>query len=471
MAGLLLVLAVFLIAGSAGAAPKKPAAPTALSTNELQTLSKQMAAIEGMADAQLLQYQPPAEDNRPMEGPKADFLVAYSKEVKAARNLPFGEKSAYEYYLNVANGKNLYSPEAWYRIGVLNIGLAEQAEQHGDNATANSYYGNAAYDFTMLSRLSKTPILVRLPAQAPVSPAGVAHYVDTYPNANALDTSILFAATPPTGGPVFFANDAASVAMQLENYVYKNPHSKQHTYYAAVDAFVGFFRNHVSQTYGAAIALIILALLIKIVTAPLTTASYRGMRDMQRIQPLIKELQEKYKDDKAKIAEEQMKIMKDHKVNPLGGCLPMLIQLPIFIVVYTAVRYYAWQFSHSPFLWVSSLAKPDWPLLILYALSMIVTQKLTTPPSADPQQKAMQTQMTYLMPVMLLFILGTLPSAFVLYWFFLNVFSAAHQYYLVKRFDALEAAAAAEKAAAKPAALPEKPAATESGRKAKRGKR
>ncbi|HEX2952303.1 MAG TPA: YidC/Oxa1 family membrane protein insertase, partial [Armatimonadota bacterium] len=134
------------------------------------------------------------------------------------------------------------------------------------------------------------------------------------------------------------------------------------------------------------------------------------------------------------LAEEQMKLMKEHKVSPLGGCLPMLIQLPIFIVVYRAVQVYAAGFADSHFLWIGNLSRPDMILLVLYAFSMIITQKLTATPATDAQQKMMQQQMTYFMPIFLFFILQSIASAFVLYWFFLNVFSAIHQYYLMEKF-------------------------------------
>lgn len=180
---------------------------------------------------------------------------------------------------------------------------------------------------------------------------------------------------------------------------------------------------------------------------PLTVKGQRGIRDMQRIQPMLQELQTKYKDDKQKQAEEQMRIMREHKVNPLGGCGPMLIQIPIFIVVWQAVSVYAYQFNTDSFLWINSLAQPDYILLGLYTVSIIVSQYLTTPTSTDPQQKQMQMMMTWMMPIFLVFVLASIASAFVLYWFFLNVLNSAHQYYLMRQFKkedlAREAAAAA----------------------------
>ena len=251
--------------------------------------------------------------------------------------------------------------------------------------------------------------------------------------------------TGPGLTPVLYPAVAPAYITHRLDEVYRTGIGKDHLYYQIVGAYVNFFKKYF-HVYGAAMALIFLALIIKLVTAPMTSTSFRGMRDMQRVQPLIKELQEKYKDDKQKLATAQMELMKEHQVNPMKGCLPMLIQLPIFWIVYRAVQVYAYGFANGHFLWVSNLAQPDTILLVLYALSMIVTQKLTTAPPTDPQQKAMQTQMTYIMPLMLFFMLASLASAFVLYWFFLNVFSSIQQYYLIRQYkieDEARAAAAA----------------------------
>ncbi len=235
------------------------------------------------------------------------------------------------------------------------------------------------------------------------------------------------------GMPVFEKHSMPDLALRELDTLYVSAGGYDSYYYKAVDGIVNTLKS-VSPQYAAVLMLIILALLVKLVTLPLTTISFRSMRDMQKLQPKIKELQEKYKDDKTKFSEEQMKLMSENKVSPLGGCLPMLVQIPIFFIVYRAVQVYSAKFDVG-FMWIPSLSAPDMILLALYLVSMIITQKLTSQPSTDPQQQAMQTQMTYLMPVMLAFVLASTPSAFILYWFFLNVFSSAHQYYLMKSFD------------------------------------
>jgi YidC/Oxa1 family membrane protein insertase len=200
-------------------------------------------------------------------------------------------------------------------------------------------------------------------------------------------------------------------------------------FYWGVNGVFAFFRSFLPGAWAPIIGLIALALLVKLLTWPLTSASYKGMRDMQRIQPLIKDLQEKHKGDQAKLNEAQMALMKEHKVSPMGGCLPMLVQIPFFIALYHAVQVYAAHFD-VPFLWVPSLSGPDSVLLLFYLVSMVATQWLTATPSADPQQKSMQSMMTIVMPIMLAAALKSVPSAFIFYWFALNVFSALHQYYL-----------------------------------------
>lgn len=344
----------------------------------------------------------------------ATFWQGYIKETNATRTEdPTEYASAVALYLQTIQGNSGYTQQARFQYGVLDAhNLLNQPTP----------YKIAKTQLQTLTRDFNTKVWVRVPGVAAEGgPATVG------------------ARAAADGKPVLYQETTSTAATAQLDTIYRTGGGRDAAYYSIVHRYVSWFKQ-LSPVYGAALSLIFLALIIKLVTTPMTTASFRGMRDMQRVQPLIKELQEKYKDDKAKLAEAQMKLMKEHKVSPLGGCLPMLIQLPIFWVVYRAVQVYAAGFADAHFLWINNLARPDWPLLILYALSMIVTQKLTTTPAADPQQQAMQKQMTYFMPIFLLFILQTLASAFVLYWFFLNVFSALHQYYLMKKFAREDAA-------------------------------
>ncbi|UCH35280.1 MAG: YidC/Oxa1 family membrane protein insertase [Armatimonadota bacterium] len=201
--------------------------------------------------------------------------------------------------------------------------------------------------------------------------------------------------------------------------------------YQAISRFVNLLGG--DHRYSHALALLLIAVIVKLVTTPLTSSSFRSIRAMQSLQPLIKELQEKHKGDRQAMAAEQMRLFKKHKINPLGGCLPMLIQMPILIGVYQGIRFYIYQLANAKFLWISNLALADTPLLIMYALSLYVSQKLTAMPQADPQQQQMQNTMTIMMPLMLTVLFASLPAAFILYWFFYNILITAHQYYLMRQ--------------------------------------
>lgn len=191
--------------------------------------------------------------------------------------------------------------------------------------------------------------------------------------------------------------------------------------------------------YSYAIGLILLAILVKLITLPLTIKQYKGMREMQRMQPLIKELQAKYKGEE--LARKQMELFKEHGVNPLASCFPTLVQLPFLILVFTAIRLYEFAFANGKFLWIGSplakqypgivganLASPDIPLLALYALSNYVTMRMT--PATDPQQQQTQNTMALMTSGIFfyMFISQRWSSAFVLYWFVLNLLSIWQQY-------------------------------------------
>jgi YidC/Oxa1 family membrane protein insertase len=365
-----------------------------------------------------------------------DFLRGYLAEDAQCYNL-----AIFSYREALTDGNSAIATQAHYRLGLLaGNGLILGNETTGwISKTSASPQEVAVNELQLLQRSGKNILNqqpdVQLWVRSPSELAGIGGPAGI--------------GTAPVLPQMLGSRVAPIYITERLDTIYKHGGGKDALYYKLVGAYVNFFKKYF-HAYGAAMALIFLALLIKLITAPMTSTSFRGMRDMQRVQPLIKELQEKYKDDKQKLAEAQMALMKEHNVNPMRGCLPLLIQLPIFWVVYRAVQVYAFGFSNAHFIWVHNLAQPDMILLVLYALSMIVTQKLTTAPPTDPQQKAMQTQMTYMMPLMLFFMLSTLASAFVLYWFFLNVFSSIQQYYLIRQYKLEDEA----RAAAVPATLP-----------------
>lgn len=174
------------------------------------------------------------------------------------------------------------------------------------------------------------------------------------------------------------------------------------------------------------IAIILLTLVIKLLMNPLTVKSMKQMKGMQALQPKLQDLKEKYKNDKQKLNLETMALFRNHKVNPVGGCLPILLQMPIYIALYKVI-YNAIELYHAPFFgFYKDLAAPDpyFIMPILLGISMVVQQKITPSPSADPMQK----QMMMIMPVMFTAFMLFLPMGLVLYIFVNTLFSVIQQY-------------------------------------------
>jgi len=192
-----------------------------------------------------------------------------------------------------------------------------------------------------------------------------------------------------------------------------------------------FYR--ILHNYG--IAIMCLALAIKIVFYPLTHKSFESMRkmqeDMKRVQPEVDKIKEKYRDNPQKLNKEMMACYRKHGVNPLAGCkgsfIPLLLQMPVFFSLYGLLPN-AIELRGAPFFWwVQDLSQPDpWILPILMGGSMYLTQKITTPPSpggSGQEQKMMQI----MMPVLFAWIFRTLPSGLALYWLAYNILTAAQQ--------------------------------------------
>ena len=188
------------------------------------------------------------------------------------------------------------------------------------------------------------------------------------------------------------------------------------------------FTNRVTNNFG--IDILILSILIKVIFLPLTQISMKSMKEMQKVQPEMNRLRETYKNDKARLQQEIMLLYKRRRINPMSGCLPMVIQIPVFIALYNALQN-AIEMRHAPFfLWIQDLAAKD-PIYvtpIIMGASMVLQQKMT-PTTADPAQ----AKMFLLMPVMFTFLFLNFPAGLVLYWLVNNVLSIAHQYYLNKK--------------------------------------
>lgn len=191
------------------------------------------------------------------------------------------------------------------------------------------------------------------------------------------------------------------------------------------------------------VVIIIFAIILKMVLYPLTHKSFESTTKMQKIQPLIKEVQAKYKSDPQKMNVEMRLLYKEHGVNPLGGCLPMLLQMPIIFALYPILRY-SISLRQAKFLWLPDLSEPDpiWALPILMSVFMFVQQKLMAPSkntldNMDEKAKATQQSqkmMMYLMPVMMFFIFKGLASGLVLYWTVFSIIGSVQQYYIKKKF-------------------------------------
>ena len=178
------------------------------------------------------------------------------------------------------------------------------------------------------------------------------------------------------------------------------------------------------------IAIIILTILIKLIFWPLGNKSYKSMKEMQKLQPKMTALREKYKNDKTKLSQESMALYKTHKVNPLGGCLPMIVQIPVFFGLYKALLY-AIELRHSPlFWWIQDLSAKD-PYYITPLVmggTMFIQQKMT-PTGADP----MQAKIMLFMPIIFTFMFLNFPSGLVIYWLFNNIISIGQQVYINKQ--------------------------------------
>lgn len=191
-----------------------------------------------------------------------------------------------------------------------------------------------------------------------------------------------------------------------------------------------FFMQYLYKYVGNyGIVIIIITLLTKLLFWPLGTKSYKSMKEMQKVQPKLNELKERYKDDKQKMNAAVMELYKTHKINPLGGCLPVVIQIPVFIALYQLLSY-AIELRHAPFFWwIQDLSAKDpyYITPIIMGATMLIQQKMS-PPMGDP----MQQKMMLLMPVVFTFLFLNFPSGLVIYWLINNVLSIGQQYYINK---------------------------------------
>ena len=181
------------------------------------------------------------------------------------------------------------------------------------------------------------------------------------------------------------------------------------------------------------VVIILVTLIVKLILYPLTKAQYTSMAKMRMVAPKMKALKEKYGEDRQKLSGAMMKLYQEEKVNPLGGCLPMLLQLPIFLTLYWVLLESA-EFRHADFaLWITDLSSRD-PFFILPLLmgaSMWLMQHLQPTPITDPMQKRLMQMMPILFTVFFLFF----PSGLVLYWLTSNLISIAQMLWIYRQIE------------------------------------
>ena len=184
------------------------------------------------------------------------------------------------------------------------------------------------------------------------------------------------------------------------------------------------------------IAIILLTLAVKILLFPLASVGFRSMAKMKQVMPQMKRLQERHAGDRQKLSQEMMALYRKEGANPFGGCLPLLLQMPVFFALYW-VLYESVELRQAPFmLWINDLAAPDpWFVLpILYGASFFLMQLLNPPPPDPMQARVMKT-----MPILFTVLFVFFPAGLVLYWLVNNILSLAQQWYITRKIEAASA--------------------------------
>ena len=180
-------------------------------------------------------------------------------------------------------------------------------------------------------------------------------------------------------------------------------------------------------------AIIFLTLSVKLVFYKLSETSYKSMAKMRKVAPRLQALKERFGDDRTAMSQAMMKMYKDEKINPLGGCLPILVQIPVFIALYW-VLLESVEMRNAPFaLWITNLSikDPYFILPLIMGVSMFIQMKLNPTPIDPMQQKIFQ-----IMPVMFTVFFAFFPAGLVLYWVVNNLLSIAQQWVITRRIDA-----------------------------------
>ena len=200
--------------------------------------------------------------------------------------------------------------------------------------------------------------------------------------------------------------------------------------YNLLQQFFAFLLNTTDKYVGNfGVSIIIVTILIKIMLLPLTLKQDKSMKEMKKIQPELEKIKEKYANDKQMLNIKTMELYKEHKVNPLGGCLPLLIQLPILIALFGVLRNGIIP-QDSSFLWLKLSDKdPYYILPILNGAVSFFQQKLMGSADSNPQMK----NMMYIFPVMMIYISYRMPSGLQLYWLTSSILAVVQQYFIMKK--------------------------------------
>ncbi len=224
----------------------------------------------------------------------------------------------------------------------------------------------------------------------------------------------------------------------LETAIDYGPVSNYFAFFARILLWVMQKFHSFAHNWG--VAIILLTLLVKALLYPLTVKSMMSMQEMKKLQPKVDALKAKYGDEKDKMNQEVMKLYQEHKVNPLGGCLPLLLQMPVWLALYATLQTSV-ELYRQPFLWVKDLTAYD-PFYILplaMGASSFIMQKISPQPADNAQAK----MLLYFMPAFFTFIMLKLPAGLTLYIFVNNLLSIAQQQWIMRKDRKATAAAAA----------------------------
>ncbi|GGF95258.1 membrane protein insertase YidC 2 [Paenibacillus albidus] len=203
----------------------------------------------------------------------------------------------------------------------------------------------------------------------------------------------------------------------------------------ALDTFAKWFNGQ----YG--LAVLVMVIIVRTLILPLTMKQVKSSRAMQAIQPELQKIQKKYKDTPEKVQQETMRLFQENKVNPMAGCLPLIVQMPIFIALYNSI-YYNPQLREHTFLWLQ-LGEPDklFILPVLAALTTFIQTKMMTKMNPVQQQGPMQFMMM-VYPVLIFVMSYNFPAALPLYWVYSNIYTIVQNYFLYRNNDSTKLAVA-----------------------------